>query len=81
LNHGFNLTGRYSDGMHPARTNEPDTLAEASLRDAQEVPDAVLESRRRPMAQRLELALSWNLVASELKTGMSKVKKNEVPGT
>ncbi len=44
-------------------------------RDPFEVPEAVLESRRRPMAERLELALSWNLLASELAVGLNELKE------
>ncbi len=35
--------------------------------------DAVLAARRRPMSERLELALSWNRVASELRAGLAAV--------
>jgi hypothetical protein len=45
-------------------------------REREEVSRAVLESRRRSMAERLELALSWNLVASELRDGMTEVQKD-----
>jgi len=81
LNCGFGLIGRYAEGMNSARPNEPDTPAEATLRDPHEELDAVLESRRRPMTERLELALSWNLVASEFRAGLSEAKRNAVPGT
>lgn len=32
---------------------------------------AVLAARQRPMAERLELALSWNSVAAELRAGLA----------
>jgi hypothetical protein len=35
------------------------------------VPEAVLAARRRPMSERLELAVSWNSVAAELRAGLS----------
>jgi hypothetical protein len=44
-----------------------------SARDPLARPDAVLEARRRPMSERLELALSWNAVVEELRAGLSKV--------
>lgn len=44
-----------------------------SARDPLARPDAVLEARRRPMSERLELALSWNAVADELRVGLAKV--------
>jgi hypothetical protein len=40
------------------------------VRDPLAVPEAVLAARRRPMAERLELALSWNAVAAELRAGV-----------
>jgi hypothetical protein len=33
--------------------------------------EAVQESRRRPMSERLELALSWNTLADELRAGLA----------
>jgi hypothetical protein len=45
-------------------------LAAAAVRDPLAVPEAVLAARRRPMAERLELALSWNALAAELRTGL-----------
>jgi hypothetical protein len=35
------------------------------------VPEAVLAARRRPMSERLELALSWNAVTAELRAGVA----------
>lgn len=35
-------------------------------------PGAVEDSLRRPMAERLELALSWNRLASELEAGLKR---------
>jgi hypothetical protein len=34
---------------------------------------AVLAARRRPMSERLELALSWNALAAELRLGLLAV--------
>lgn len=41
-----------------------------SARDSQGLTPAVLYARSRPMSERLELALSWNAVAAELRAGM-----------
>ncbi len=35
---------------------------------------AVLAARRRPMSERLELAVSWNAVAAELRAGLSAAR-------
>lgn len=48
----------------------PDSLLSAVVRDPLAVPEAVLAARRRPMSERLELALSWNAVAAELRAGL-----------
>jgi hypothetical protein len=49
-------------------------IADAMIRDPLASRDAVLEARRHSMAERLELALSWNTVASELRAGLAEVK-------
>jgi hypothetical protein len=41
------------------------------VRDPLAANDAVLAARRRPMSERLELALSWNAVAAELRAGLA----------
>lgn len=46
---------------------------EESVRDPLAVPEAVLAARQRPMAERLELALSWNSLAAELRVGLADV--------
>ena len=38
---------------------------------------AVLAARERPMSERLELALSWNSIAAELRAGMASVKAGD----
>jgi hypothetical protein len=38
---------------------------------------AVLAARERPMSERLELALSWDSVAAELRAGMAAVKAED----
>ena len=49
------------------------------VRDPLADPAAVLAARARPMAERLELALNWNRVASELAIGLSAVRDEEPP--
>jgi hypothetical protein len=41
-----------------------------AVRDPLVPLETVLAARRRPMSERLELALSWNAVAAELRTGL-----------
>ncbi len=36
---------------------------------------AVLAARRRPMSERLEVALSWNTVAAELRAGVAAAER------
>jgi len=47
----------------------------AVVRDPLAVPEAVADARSRPMSERLELALNWNTVASELRAGLAAVKR------
>lgn len=42
----------------------------AGVRDPLAAVDAVLAARRRPMSERLQLALSWNALAAELQAGL-----------
>jgi hypothetical protein len=42
----------------------------AGVRDPLAAADAVLAACRRPMSERLELALSWNALAAELQAGL-----------
>jgi hypothetical protein len=64
---------RYPDRVRsptePAGTT--DRLDADPVRDPLAVPEAMLASRRRPMSERLELALSWNAVAAELRAGVA----------
>jgi hypothetical protein len=46
------------------------------VRDPLAAPAATLAARRRPMSERLELALSWNTVASELRAGLLKTTRS-----
>lgn len=45
-------------------------MASAAVRDPLADVGAVLAARRRPMSERLELALSWNALAAELRAGL-----------
>jgi hypothetical protein len=55
----------------PACTTAPSArAARADVRDPLANPSAVLAARRRPMSERLELALSWNALAAELRAGL-----------
>jgi hypothetical protein len=42
------------------------------VRDPLASADAVLAARLRPMSERLEVALSWNALASELQAGLHR---------
>ena len=46
------------------------------VRDPLATPEALRDARRRPMRERLELALSWNAVAAELRAGLAKVSSS-----
>jgi hypothetical protein len=52
---------------------------DAAVRDPLAVPEAVVDARRRSMSERLELALNWNTVASELRAGLAAVKGRTPP--
>jgi hypothetical protein len=49
-----------------------------SVRDPLAACDAVLVARTRPMSERLELALSWNALAAELRVGLSAVRRTDL---
>ncbi|HVT00267.1 MAG TPA: hypothetical protein VHE08_07105 [Solirubrobacterales bacterium] len=52
-----------------SKTVEAD--AEGIARRAFGNPGALASARRHPMSERLELALSWNAVAAELRSGLA----------
>jgi hypothetical protein len=54
----------------PGREVDP---PETGAREHLAVPGAVLHTRQRSMTERLELALSWDSVAAELRAGLAKV--------
>jgi hypothetical protein len=49
------------------------------VRDPLASIDAVLAARKRSMSERLELALSWNAVAAELRIGLAAATKHTYP--
>jgi hypothetical protein len=59
------------------RSVEPVQAGEQPLPDSVRDPLAntamVITARRRPMSERLELALSWNAVAAELRAGLAAI--------
>jgi hypothetical protein len=52
---------------------------EPGVRDPMTNWAAVQAARKRPMSERLELALSWNSVAAELRAGMVSLKESNAP--
>jgi len=52
-------------------------LNDATVRDPLANWPAVLAARRRPMSERLALALSWNKLASELRAGLAAAIERE----
>lgn len=59
------------------RTAEPAHAGEqpppGTVRDPRADVAMVIAARRRPMSERLELALSWNAVAAELRAGLAAI--------
>lgn len=45
------------------------------VRDPLENRAAVLAARQRPMAERLALALSWNMLASQMRSGLAEAMR------
>lgn len=66
-----------TSSQEPARTAAQE-VADAA-RDPLAVSEAVLAARRRPMSERLELALSWNALAAELRAGLAAVTRPTSP--
>lgn len=50
------------------------------VRDPFARPDLLADALRRPMAERLELALNWNKLASELQAGLAEARRREAEG-
>jgi len=55
----------------PAKQQASSESVPGEVRDPLANPAAVLAARQRPMAERLELALSWNKLASQLRLGLA----------
>ncbi len=49
------------------------------MRDPLANPGAISAARQRSMAERLELAISWNKLASELRAGMMRSTQRAAP--
>lgn len=62
-------------GQVAQRVNSDKT--EHGVRDPMANWAAVLAARERPMSERLELALSWNAIAAELRAGLASVKADD----
>ncbi|HYI99861.1 MAG TPA: hypothetical protein VEX36_09350 [Thermoleophilaceae bacterium] len=62
--------GGYADPME-SPTKAGGSPAPTPVRDPLANRAAVLAARQRPMSERLELALSWNRVAAELRAGLA----------
>ncbi len=56
-----------------------DRPSSGAVRDPQASMDLVRAARQRPMSERLELALSWNAVAAELRAGLAGVIRHADP--
>jgi hypothetical protein len=72
LSSRLSSNARYAVAVTPSEESAPaaDPLLSDAVRDPLAVPGPVLAARRRPMSERLELALSWNAVAAELRAGL-----------
>lgn len=55
------------------------TPISSTARDPLARTDAVLAARTRPMSERLEVALSWNSVAADLRSGLLAVRGRTDP--
>lgn len=62
---------RVTTSEEPARTG--DQLVSDAVREPLAGTATLLAARRRPMSERLELALSWNAVAAELRAGLAAI--------
>lgn len=71
------MTGYANPMAAPANTgsDRPKSVP-GSVRDPRGNPGAIAAARERPMSERLELALSWNAVAAELRAGLAVVTGN-----
>jgi hypothetical protein len=67
----------YKQAAANASAAEPD---HATVRDPLASSAATRAARARPMSERLELALSWNAVAAELRAGLLAATRHTNPG-
>jgi hypothetical protein len=69
----------YADSMTSPKESAPSTdpLVADAVRDPLAAAETVLAARRRPMSERLELALSWNTVAAELRAGLLSARHTD----
>ena len=65
-----------ADGIGTGAT----ATGEAHVRDPFAREDLLADALRRPMSERLELALNWNKLASELQIGLAKAREREAEG-
>lgn len=63
------MEDRVTGTLKPSKSS---MLLDETVRDPMADIEAVRAVRSRPMAERLELALSWNLVACELRAGLEE---------
>jgi hypothetical protein len=62
-----------------ASVHVTDHLDADAVRDPLVPAETALAARRRPMSERLELALSWNAVAAELRAGLLAATRHTNP--
>ena len=58
-----------ADPQHGGQASAPEFVRDPLANRA-----AVLAARQRPMSERLEVALSWNLTASQLRSSLAEVR-------
>jgi hypothetical protein len=61
-----------------AQSDARRSLDRQVVRESQAFSPAVRAARRQTMAERLELAISWNSVAAELRAGLAAVRATDV---
>jgi hypothetical protein len=73
--------GRYAGPVTSSAesSSAPDPLISDAVRDPLAATGATLAARQRPMSERLELALSWNSVAAELRVGLLAITRHTNP--
>lgn len=64
---------QYAGTVSQLDQDRPFTPCEEFVRDPLADPSAVLAARRLTMAERFELAVNWNTLASELREGFVRV--------